>query len=179
MTRTTLLVAIGLAVGLAATAEARPRPAGRTRSFQANKTFGLGLELGAPTGINGKYFLSDNGALDFGVGTIYRWRQRDGLHLYLDYLFHPVSLTSNPTFELPLYFGIGGRVWDFTDDRRDQFDDPFAFGIRVPGGIAMDFNNVPVDIWFQLVFVLDFYTNYYRSAYADINGSIGIRYWFK
>ena len=83
---------------------------------------------------------------------------------------------------MPLYFGIGGRIWDFDDDRRIYDDyDPWAIGVRVPAGVAFDFNNIPLDVFIQLVLVLDFYTaDYYRDGvYADFNGSVGVRYWFK
>ena len=43
-------------------ADARPRPS-RGGSFEANKTFGLGLMIGAPSGLSGKYFLSKDTAL--------------------------------------------------------------------------------------------------------------------
>ncbi|HSR96540.1 MAG TPA: DUF3996 domain-containing protein [Kofleriaceae bacterium] len=164
-----------------ATAEARPRPGGQIggRRFDANKTFGLGLELGAPTGINGKYFLSSDRALDFGVGDIYSYRNRFGLHIYADYLFHPVSLASTPDFELPLYVGIGGRFWDFEDRSGDINDSAFALGLRVPVGLSLDFNNVPLDLFVQLIPIFDLYFNYgAHGAAVDINASIGIRYWF-
>jgi hypothetical protein len=182
MSRSLVLAALALTLTLASVpgdADARPRPRAGKR-FEANKTFGLGLELGAPFGLNGKYFLSPDRALDFGVGTIYHWRERDGLNIYLDYLFHPVSLASNPTFELPLYFGFGGRLWDVDDySRNNRYNDTFALGLRVPVGISFDFNNVPIDIFLQLAFVLDFYTgDYYRNVYGDVNGSAGVRYWF-
>lgn len=180
--RKTLFVTLALVMCFAAVpdaADARPRPR-RGKAFEANKTFGLGLELGAPFGLTGKYFLEQDRALQFGLGSIYHWRDRDGLHLYLDYLFHPVSLVSHRSFEMPLYFGIGGRIWDldhYRGDRRDQ--DAFALGIRGPIGIAFDFNTVPLDIFVQLVLVLDFYTgDYYRNAYIDLNASVGLRYWF-
>ena len=184
MKRAPYLGALALLVTFAAVApeaaEARPAPrAGK--SFEANKVFGLGIELGTPTGLNGKYFLSSDRALDFGIGTIYHWRDRDGVNAYLDYLFHPVSLVSNPSFELPLYFGFGGRIWSVDDYRfrDDRFNDVYGIGLRVPVGISFDFNNVPLDIFIQLTFVLDFYTgDYDRNLYADLNGSAGIRYWF-
>lgn len=152
--------------------------------FQANKTFGLGLEIGEPTGLNGKYFLSDSGALDFGVGWIYRhYYYDDGLHLYLDYLWHPTSLASSPSFELPLYIGLGLRYWDF-----EYCDGPFcydgsAIGIRVPIGISIDFNTAPLDIFIQVVPVIDFLTDDYYDRYDDrthfgIDLSAGLRYWF-
>lgn len=183
MKRTPLLAAVALVMAFATVvpdAEARPRPQSGKR-FEANKTFGLGLELGAPSGITGKYFLSSDNALQFGIGTIYRWRERDGLNLYLDYLWHPVSLASNPSFELPLYFGIGGRIWNVDDYRfrDDRFRDVYGIGVHVPIGIAFDFNNIPLDIFIQLAFVLDFYTgDYDRTVYGDINASAGVRFWF-
>src|SRR6185503_19093096 len=139
---------------LATAAEARPRPGGQLggRRFDANKTFGLGLELGAPTGIIGKYFLTSDRALDFGVGDIYNYFNRYGLHIYADYLFHPVSLVSTAEFELPLYVGVGGRFWDFEDRGvSGPPDSAFALGVRLPVGIAFDFNNVPLDIFVQVV----------------------------
>ena len=152
--------------------------------FQANKTFGLGLEVGEPTGLNGKYFLSEAGALDFGVGWIYRhYYYDDGIHLYLDYLWHPTSLASSPTLELPLYIGIGMRFWDF-----EYCDGPFcydgsAIGIRVPIGISLDFNSAPLDIFIQVVPVIDFLTDDYYDRYDDrthvgVDVSAGLRYWF-
>jgi Protein of unknown function (DUF3996) len=183
--RNVLLATFGLALFITApaalTAEARPRPGGHIggRRFDANKTFGLGLELGAPTGIVGKYFLSSDRALDFGVGDIYNYFDRFGLHIYADYLFHPVSLASTPDFELPLYVGIGGRFWDFEDRGGPVNDDAFALGLRVPVGLSMDFNTVPLDLFVQIVPVFDLFFNYgAHAAYLDIDASIGIRYWF-
>jgi len=179
--RKILLATFGIAL-FAALAEARPRPDGHLagRRFEANKTFGLGLELGAPTGLIGKYFLSSDRALDFGIGDIYNYFDRSGLHIYGDYLFHPVSLVSTPDFELPLYIGVGGRFWSFDNRRGDgTIDSASAFGVRVPFGIAFDLNNLPLDFFVQIVPVLDFYSNYTpHTVYLDIDASFGARYWF-
>jgi hypothetical protein len=154
-------------------AEARPRPR-RGEGFEANKTFGLGLMIGFPTGLSGKYFVSSDGAFDFGVGLI-GGRNRDGLHLHFDYLWHPVTLVKTEPFYLPLYFGLGARLFDWEDDDND---DDFNVGLRVPVGVAFDFNNVPLDIFLELVFVLDFETDR-GDTDADFNGAAGIRYWFQ
>ena len=179
--RKILLATFGLLVFATTASEARPRPGGHLggRSFDANKTFGLGLELGAPTGINGKYFLSSDRALDFGVGDLYTYYNRSGLHIYGDYLFHPVSLVSTEPFELPLYVGIGARFWDFGYRNQNNDVSAFAIGLRVPVGISFDFNNVPLDIFVQIVPVLDFYSGYApHTVFLDFDGSVGIRYWF-
>ena len=159
---------------------------GGSRGFVANKTFGLGLELGEPSGLTGKYFLSDSTALDFGLGWIYRhYYYGDGLHLYADVLFHPVSLVSSQAFELPLYIGVGARFWDF--DYCHQGVCTYggsAVGLRIPFGIAFDFNEAPLDIFLQLVPVIDFVRGDYYDRYRDrahfgVDLSVGIRFWFK
>ncbi len=188
---------LGIAVAHAALApadaEARPRPAGKSRksNFEANKTFGLGIMLGAPTGLSGKYYLSASTAIDFGVGTIYGYRDRHGLHLHADHLWHPVSLVSAPALELPLYVGIGARYlngdrcYQYAGNGRCdvRYDDYAALGVRAPIGLALDFNNVPIDIFFELALVLDlvvdrdeFYDD--NTFYIDLNGAIGFRYYF-
>src|SRR5262245_59263497 len=109
------MVAAGAFMGAGAgDAAARPRPSHAQR-FSSNKTFGLGLMLGAPTGLSGKYFLGPDTALDFGLGAIGYYRHRDGLHIHADYLWHPVTLVRAEPFWMPLYFGVGGRVFDFDD----------------------------------------------------------------
>jgi hypothetical protein len=162
------------------------RRAGGTKGFEANKTFGLGIELGEPSGLNGKYFVSDSGALDFGIGWIYsHYYYGDGIHLYGDYLWHPTSLVSSSAFELPFYVGVGLRYWqfDFCDRGLCNYRGS-AVGVRVPVGISFDFNNVPLDIFLQLVPVLDFVNGDYYDRYNDrahfgIDLSVGLRYWFK
>ena len=144
-------------------AEARPRPAGKARkSFEANKTFGIGLMFGAPTGLSGKYFLSPNTAIDFGLGTIYGYRDRRGLHVHGDYLWHPLSLASTDAFELPLYFGVGARLltgnrcYRYNRGSCDyNYDGYTALGVRGPLGISFDFNKVPLDVFIEFAIVLD------------------------
>jgi hypothetical protein len=157
-----------------------------SHSFEANKTFGLGLELGEPTGLNGKYFFSDAAAIDFGLGWIYdHYYYGDGAHLYADFLYHPVSLVHASAFELPLYFGGGLRFWSFHYCVARVCDyGGSAIGIRIPVGISFDFNNVPLDIFIQLVPVIDFVNGDYYDRYRDrthfgVDLSVGIRYWFK
>ena len=186
-----IVLAAAALVALAPEADARPRPAGRHKSnFQANKTFGLGIMLGAPTGLSGKYFLGPSTAIDFGIGAIGGYGRRDGLHLHADYLWHPLSLVSAEPFELPLYFGIGGRFWSYDychDHGGGHCHDGGALGVRAPIGIAFDFNNVPLDIFVELALVLDFlYDDHdhfddgddFDGFDAEINGAFGIRYYF-
>lgn len=176
-----ILAALAFTSATTETADARPRPAGRMRgkSFEANKTFGLGLELGSPAGITGKYFLNESNALQFGLGW-YNGYYRDyfGYHIYGDYLWHPISLVSASAFELPLFVGVGLQFADFEDRRDRVYDDAIGFGIRVPVGIAFDFNDIPLDIFLQFVPSLNFYDGYRDRGGIWVDFSIGIRYWF-
>jgi hypothetical protein len=171
-------------LALAATAEARPRPQGfGGKRFEANKQFGLGLELGAPFGVTGKYFYSEDKAFDFGVGDIYNYYDYRGLYIYGDHLWHPAVLASADAFELPFYIGVGGSFFHWDDLRGpvDRHGDALVF--RVPVGIAFDFNNVPLDVFVQLVPSLPLFFNtpdgYDRTLFFFIDGSVGIRYWFQ
>jgi len=158
-------------------ADARPRPAGRSLgpSFQSNKTFGLGLEFGDLFGLTGKWFFSEGGsqALQFGLGYIDAFGPH-GLNIYADYLWHPFVLTEQPAFQLPFFIGVGGRFWTF-DHTGNGVD---AFGVRVPIGISFDFENVPIDVFIQVVPTLDFYTHYVHDVYFDVDLSVGIRFYF-
>lgn len=154
--------------------------------FVANKTFGLGLELGEPSGLNGKVFVGRATAIDFGVGYAYEhYYYGDGLHVYGDVLFHPTTLVRADAFYMPFYIGGGLRFWDFDYcDRNICTYGGSAVGLRIPIGIAFDFNRVPLDIFAQLVPVIDFVRGDYYDRYRDrthlaIDGSVGIRFWFK
>ena len=110
MSRKALLASAALVLCLANPADARRRSfSGGGSNYQSNGKFGLGIELGAPSGLNGKFFLSPNTALNFGVGWLYDnyYRDGNGFHLYLDHLWHPVSLTENSTSE-PSATAAGG-----------------------------------------------------------------------
>ena len=147
--------------------------------YTSNGVFGLGLEIGEPTGLNGKYFVAPDRAIDFGIGAIYAdYRGSDGFHIYADYLWHPVTLVHADAFQMPLYIGVGGRFWNFCDACVNGYRAD-ALGVRVPFGITFDFNRVPLDVFLQLVFVADVFIHYPGHDFGPgIDGGVGIRYWF-
>ena len=178
--KTTSLIAVVFALALSHTAEARNRSFSGGSDYDSNGQFGLGLELGEPTGLNGKLFLNPNQAIDFGVGEVYHYYYGgDGLHLYLDYLWHPKQLVATPAFKMPFYIGIGGRIWFFDYGPGPNPPGADVFGVRVPIGLDFDLNNVPLDFFVQFVPTLDFFHNYApHSVYLDVDFSVGIRFWF-
>ncbi len=167
---TMLIVQIG-------TTEARPRPARNSKAFEANKGFGLGFMVGVPAGLSGKYYLSEDTALDFGLG-LYGLSNRNNydnaIHFYIDHLWHPVVLTAPEAFWMPLYFGVGARILDHRSNR--DFADDLHLGVRAPLGIMIDFNKVPLDIFLELALVIDVLQD--DHGYADLNLALGMRYYF-
>ena len=184
MRKTILLVTL-LAAGTAGTA----------RADGGGGDFGLGLQVGAPTGISGKYYI-DRFALQFGVGVVERgWD--DGTHLHVDALWHPVILTRQAQFVMPFYAGVGLRALE--DDNDDFYcrgnvcydnDDDFHAGVRVPVGVLMDFTRVPLDLFLELVPTIDFVYDddemvcFPEGCFYDdddrfsLYASLGARYYF-
>lgn len=154
-------------------ADARPRPARKSsKNFEANKGFGLGLLFGVPSGLSGKYYIGTDTALDFGVGTYYRYRYDNAFSVHGDFLWHPVVLADPDPFWIPFYIGVGARFLDHGNR------DDTHFGVRVPVGIALDFNRVPLDIFFEIAFVLDLIRDDNRHDFSDVHSALGIRYYF-
>ncbi|HTR49355.1 MAG TPA: DUF3996 domain-containing protein [Kofleriaceae bacterium] len=183
--KTCLVVLAIVLASASAYAQGRPHPTGFGPSdFEANKKFGLGLELGDLVGITGKLFVNSNQAIDFGIGDRYYgpYGNAGGLHIYADYLWHPKVLARPDAFELPFYIGVGARFWDFgyaCNPNGTNCMDATTFGVRMPIGIDFDFNNVPLDVFIELAPTLDFFHDYTNHSLGlDYDFSIGVRYWF-
>ena len=133
--------------------------------------FGMGLILGEPTGLSAKLWTSNDNAFDFAAAWSFKKyhhndNQNDGsILLQADYVWHFFNLMPVSSGKLPLYIGIGGRVV--------LADDP-NFGVRVPIGIDYLFADAPIDVFLELVPILDL------SPETDfgVGGGLGIRYWF-
>jgi hypothetical protein len=127
--------------------------------------FGLGIILGEPTGISGKFNISKRNAIDGAVA----WSLKDDndLHLHGDYLYHNYSWIIPDTGELPVYFGIGGRI-----KIRDKHDD--EIGIRFPIGMDYIFEEAPFDIFLEVVPIM----NLAPETEFDINAAVGGRFFF-
>jgi hypothetical protein len=124
---------------------------------------GVGIILGEPTGLSGKLWLTEKTAADAGLA----WSMWDGgaLHVHADFLVHSFSLINVSQGQLPLYFGIGARV--------KLAEDPLV-GVRVPFGLAYLFGSAPLDVFLELVPILDLVP----ATYFHFNSAIGVRYFF-
>ena len=66
-------------------------------------TFGIGVVLGEPTGVSGKYWLSEQTAIDGAFGYSFG----DRFRVSMDYLVHTNAFEAP---EFPLYYGVGGAI---------------------------------------------------------------------
>jgi len=125
--------------------------------------FGLGIILGEPTGLSAKLWLTEKTALDGAIAWS-MWYE-PAIHIHADFLIHSFNLINVSKGQLPLYFGIGGRI--------KLADNPWI-GVRIPVGLAYLFENAPVDIFLEIVPILDLAP----GTYFHLNSAIGVRYFF-
>ena len=134
-------------------------------SAMERNRFGIGVILGEPTGITGKYMIDENNAIDAGVG----WETSgdNELHIYGDYLFHLYDVIKVPKGKLPIYFG-GGARWILRED------DDNKIGVRIPVGLEYLFDGVSLGAFAEIVPVV----NLTPDTEGDLEAGIGIRYFF-
>lgn len=125
--------------------------------------FGAGIILGEPTGLSGKLWLTEKTAVDGAIA----WSMWDGgaLHIHADFLVHSFNLINVSQGQLPLYFGIGPRI--------KLAHDPWV-GVRVPVGLAYLFGSAPLDVFLEIVPILDLIP----ATEFHFNSAIGVRYFF-
>ena len=128
-----------------------------------DRGFGLGIILGEPTGITWKLWTGYNTAIDGAVA--WSFEKKSSMHLHGDLLFHNFNRAKVDEGKLLLYYGIGGRV---------KFQDDSKVGVRVPLGINYLFAKSPLDVFLEIVPILDLAP----STDFSLNGAIGIRYFF-
>ena len=123
---------------------------------------GVGVIIGEPTGLSAKSWLSSNDAIDAGVA----WSLTNGwFHLHADYLRHAFGLIPVEEGQLPVYFGLGARI---------GFGPDVTFGARIPVGLDYLFDGTPLDIFLEIVPGLGIIPD----TKFEIEGGVGIRYWF-
>jgi hypothetical protein len=127
--------------------------------------FGLGIILGEPSGIGGKLFLTKRNAIDGAVA--WSLRGDNDFHIHGDYLYHNYNIFVNEEMELPMHFGIGGRI-KFNENADDRI------GIRFPFGLNYIFEEAPFDMFFEIVPIMDLAPD----TDFDLNAAIGGRFYF-
>lgn len=131
--------------------------------FAQGSGLGLGAIFGEPTGLSAKMWTSEKTAIDGAVA--WSFVGSGFLHLHADFLIHNYDLISVSEGKLPLYFGLGAFVTLASD---------LGLGVRVPIGLAYQFEGAPLEIFAEIVPGLSLLpaTDFY------FGGGIGIRYFF-
>jgi hypothetical protein len=125
----------------------------------------VGISLGNPTGLNGKYWLDSTKAVDGGVA--FSLGKHSNFSLHSDYLLHnDAAFYLNDVHPLDLYFGIGGRM---------EFADDIEIGVRVPVGLAHKFEKESADVFAEVAPIIDFIS----KTGLELHLLFGARYYFE
>ncbi len=170
---TIVLIVAGWASSALAQDEEGPTDGAGSSSTVQKGVFGLGLIVGEPTGLSGKYYLGDDTAVDFAIGGAFFQR---GIQVHADYLWHPWILEQKEAFVLPAYIGLGARF--IIVNARGTTDDHFRMGIRLVIGVLFDFTNVPLDVFVEVAPVGDYRTKLDSKFGVGLNAGAGARYYF-
>jgi len=133
---------------------------------------GLGLIVGEPTGISLKSWQGASTALDFGLA--WSFSGNDFIQLHGDYLSHNFSSLKVEKGRLPFYYGIGGRLKFIDVGSKKGGDSRTRLGVRLPLGLNYLFEKTSLDVFVEVVPVLDLVP----ETKIDLNAAIGIRYFF-
>ncbi|HOW86820.1 MAG TPA: hypothetical protein P5119_10290 [Candidatus Aminicenantes bacterium] len=130
---------------------------------ESKHNIGVGVILGEPTGLSFKLWSKQTVAWDAGAA----WSFVNGgyLQVHSDFLLHNFSLFKVETGRMSLFYGLGGRV---------KFADDTTVSIRVPVGLAYEFEKTPVEIFVEVVPMLDLIP----ATEFQMAGAVGFRYYF-
>ena len=110
--------------------------------------FGLGLAVGGPTGISGKYYLGGRSRAIEGVAAVYSqgwWG--GGFYLHATHLWHPDVLAREPGFELPWHVGVGGFLSQgYWGPWNNRWGGAIAIGVRGQIGLDFDLEDIRLQI---------------------------------
>lgn len=110
---------------------------------RAKGTFGIGVVLGEPTGVSGKYWLSEQTAIDGAFGYSFG----DRFRVSLDYLVHTNAFEAP---EFPLYYGVGGAISGDRGYIAKSRSGDFALGVRGVVGVSYLFKRAPLDAFLEI-----------------------------
>lgn len=133
---------------------------------------GLGVIVGSPTGLSFKTFTSGTNAID--AGLAWSTGRHDAISIHADYLWHHFDAFEDINKgQLPVYYGIGGRMV-FSDNHSGPGDDDVVLGVRIPVGINYLFEDSPVGLFLEIAPIV----NLIPSTDFDLDGAIGARFYF-
>jgi hypothetical protein len=154
---------LGLLGWLEGTAEA---------SEVGGKPFGLGVVVGDPTGLSAKLYLGGTtNAVDFALAFDTAGIYDDYVYFHATYLWHPSVLASGSGAEVPWHVGVGGFA---ASDRWDNRGEDDVLGVRVPIGIDVNLESVPLQFFGDLGLRLALLP----GTDVDFDVGVGARFYF-
>jgi hypothetical protein len=145
-------------------------------AFGQTSGFGLGIIVGEPTGFSGKLWISGTSAFDAAIGWSFVDTstqanqsfnaQKPLLQFHLDYLFHIQDPFKVPAGRFFAYLGAGGRI--------EILNPGVSVGIRIPFGLLYFPPGVPLDIFLEIVPVMEVIP----ATVFTGNGGLGVRWFF-
>ena len=135
----------------------------------SNHNFGLGIIVGEPTGVSFKFWSSQKIGWDAGAA----WSFVDGsfFQIHGDFLVHDFNLLKVDTGRMSFYYGAGARL-KFGSNNASGSDT--ILSLRVPVGISYEFDKTPVELFLEVVPMLDLVP----KTEIGMAGAIGFRYYF-
>lgn len=172
-------ITLGLFVALSILTGSTPALAQRSAS---GGPFGLGIMLGDPTALTGKYNASEDTAFDFGLAFDFsKWNliYADWHHMF------PGAIRGNNAFasQLAPYVGVGGLLvfsnQDTVETRKQRYfnsttDSRVALGVRIPLGIEWRTPSVPLGVFVEIVPGITIIP----QTTSFTNAGLGVRYFF-
>jgi len=131
-------------------------------AFTEERSFGLGIILGEPTGLSLKKWIGKTTAIDAAVAWSFK---QDSFHVHADYLLHNFSLFEVKKGKLLLYYGLGGSLSTEAEVR---------VGVRIPVGLSYSIEDTHLETFFEIAPLLDLTP----GTEFSLMGGIGIRYFF-
>lgn len=128
---------------------------------------GLGITVGQPTGISIKEFLTKEQAYQASVAWSFttdgnRSFQSGYIEINGDYLWHSYEIFQVPHGNFPVYAGLGARYISKSYP---------SLGVRMPLGLSYIFQDAPMDIFAELVPIM----NLMPATTFEIAGGVGFR----
>jgi hypothetical protein len=124
----------------------------------------IGVMLGNPTGLNGKYWLGKREAVDAGIGL--SPGRNSSLSLHSSYLWHNESaFYFYDDYALDFYFGAGARM---------EFAQDVEMGLRLPVGLVHNLTEQRADVFVEVAPIIDFVARFGFELHILAGG----RYYF-
>lgn len=146
------------------------------------KTFGVGLQFGAPTALTGKFMLTPESGIVVGIGAGYGFFFDPALSLHVDYLYHPTLLFQNEGVKLSWFIGGGGWIGLFQGRRYSYvvpgytyyYGSPLFLAARVPIGLSLALQSIPLEFYLEGVPALSIFP----VISFGLGFDLGVRFYF-